>query len=338
VTRLKDIAEKAGVSVMTVSKALRDQPDLAESTKERIRVLAKEMGYVPNISASGLRSQTTRLIGLIVPAVTDPVCARAILAIEQAATEIGYEVLLAQSMGKPDREESAIRRMMARRVDGLLLAPVYRMDSRSPIYEELQRRKIPTVIFGHRAAFCAGFAGAESDDTTASESLTRHLLELGHRRIAFFAGPRVAPWAQERLEGYRRAHRNADVPVDDRLIFNAGTTAEDGTTAALQFIQERPDATAIQAVNDLVAIGAAETLLSQGIRIPQEMSIVGFGNLLVSEHFRVPLTTVRQPKFRLGTAAMEMLQKGLKGESMSSRKLAAELEIRQSSAPPPSAT
>ena len=319
---------------MTVSKALRDQPDLAGATKERIRALAKEMGYVPNISASGLRSQTTRLLGLIVPACSDPIFSRAILSIEQTVTDLGYEVLLAQSLGKPEREEAAIRRMFARRVDGLLISPVYRLENRVPIYDELWRRKVPTVIVGHRASFCSEFTAVESDDTVASEEVTRHLLELGHRRIAFLAGPRVAPWALERLEGYRRAHRNAGVPLDDRLVFSAGSTIEEGTSATLQYIQEKPDATAIQAVNDLVAIGAAETLMSQGIRIPDDLSVVGFGNLLAGEHFRVPLTTVRQPKFRLGTAAVEVLQAGLKGETMVSRKLPAELAIRLSTAPP----
>ena len=319
---------------MTVSKALRDQPDLAGATKERIRALAKEMGYVPNISASGLRSQTTRLLGLIVPVCSDPIFSRAILSMEQAAVDLGYEVLLAQSLGKQEREEAAIRRMFARRVDGLLISPVYRLENRVPIYEELLRRKIPTVIVGHRASFCNEFAAVESDDTTGSEEVTRHLIELGHRRIAFFAGPRVAPWALERLEGYRRAHRNAGVPLDDRLIFSAGSTVEEGTSATLQYIQENPGATAIQGVNDLVAIGAAETLISQGIQIPRDLSIAGFGNILAGEHFRVPLTTVRQPKFRLGTAAVELLQAGLKGEPMVSRKLPAELAIRLSTAPP----
>jgi LacI family transcriptional regulator, repressor for deo operon, udp, cdd, tsx, nupC, and nupG len=121
---------------------------------------------------------------------------------------------------------------------------------------------------------------------------------------------------------------------DDKLIFNAGATHEEGAAAALQFIQESPGATAVQCVNDLVAIGAADALLNQGVRIPGDLSVAGFGNILTSEFFRVPLTTVRQPKLRLGAVAMDLMVKLLHGEKVSSHLLPAELVIRASTAPP----
>lgn len=332
--RLKDIAERAGVSVMTVSKALRDKPDLAVATKARIRSLAEQMGYVPDASASGLRNRKTRLLGLVIPAPTDPVYSRVMLALEGHAYELGYDLLLAHSLGKSDREDAVIRRLMARRVDGLFVAPVYRMAKTSAIFDDLRKQEIPVVLLGHRAPFCDGFVNVETDDVAASEAVTRHLLDLGHRRIAFFSGPMNAPWAQERLEGYRRAHRDAGLEVDDRLVFNAGATVEEGASAALQFMQENPDATALQAANDLVAIGAADALLNQGLRIPQDLSVAGFGNVLVSEFFRVPLTTVRQPKLRLGAVAMDLMQRLIAGEPAQSARLPAELTIRASTAKP----
>jgi DNA-binding LacI/PurR family transcriptional regulator len=158
---------------------------------------------------------------------------------------------------------------------------------------------------------------------------------LGHRRIAFFNGAAAAPSARERLAGYQRALREAGLDPDDQLVFKAGTTIEEGEKAALQMLNESTVATAIQAVNDLVAIGAANVFLSQGLRIPQDLSIVGFGNILLSEHYRVPLTTVRQPKLRLGIAAMELMTKLLRGESPASIRLGAELIIRQSTGPAP---
>ena len=121
--------------------------------------------------------------------------------------------------------------------------------------------------------------------------------------------------------------------MDDQLVFSAGATVGEGSAAALHFIQENPGATAIQAVNDLVAIGAGDTLLNQGIRIPQDLSLVGFGNVLISEFFRVPLSTVRQPKFRLGAVAMDLLQERLLGQVTKSVRLPAELVIRASSGP-----
>jgi LacI family transcriptional regulator len=332
--RLKEIADAAGVSVMTVSKALRDKPDLSAATKARIRALASQMGYVPDLWASGMRSRTSRLLGLVIPAATDPVYARVMLALEQCTQELGYDLVYTQSLGKPEREEAVLRRLVARRADGIFVSPVYRLEPTAPIYEELRRCGTPVVILGHRAPFCAGFPNVETDDLDSSAAATRHLVELGHRRIAYFAGPMVTPWAQERFEGYRRALREAGIDVDDRLVFNAGSTVEEGVSAALQFIHEQPGATAIQAVNDLVAIGAANALLDQGVRIPADLSIVGHGNILVSEFFRVPLTTIRQPKFRLGTVAAEAMQHLLRGEPSPSRRLPGQLVIRASTAPP----
>ena len=332
--RLKDIAEHAGVSVMTVSKALREAPDVSESTRARIRLLANQMGYVPDSSAQGLRTKTTKLFGLIVPAMTDPIFSRVVLAIEEHAHELGYDLLLAHSLNKVEREDACIRRMLSRRVDGLFVSPVYRMESEARIYQELLNRKVPTVLLGAPAQFCSQFASVQVDDIAASQAATRHLLELGHTHIAFLTGPLAAPWAQARYEGYQRALRDAGRQVDDKMVFQAGSTIEDGTKAALQMMNENCRATAVQAVNDLVAIGCANTLMNQGVRIPQDRSIMGFGNILTAEYFRVPLTTVRQPKFRLGVAAMDAMRQLLKGERVESKRQSAELILRASTAPP----
>jgi LacI family transcriptional regulator len=333
--RLKDIAAQAGVSIMTVSKVMHDAPDIAAATKIRIRALAEQLGYTPNSAAQGLRNKTSKLLGLVIPTVTNPVFARVLMAIEEQAHQLGYDLIFAQSLNQPEREHAVIRRLLSRRVDGLFIAPVYRLEETAPIYAELTKRAIPTVVLGQRAPFCSGFVNVESDDLAASANVTRHLLELGHKRIAYFAGPASAPPAQERLEGYRRALREAGIEVEDNLIFTAGNTIEEGEKAALQMLNEAPGATAIQTVNDLVAIGAANVLLGQGLKIPDQISLAGFGNVLVSEHFRVPLTTIRQPKFRLGAAAMESMLKLLGGTRPASKRLSAEIILRQSTAPPP---
>jgi DNA-binding LacI/PurR family transcriptional regulator len=129
--------------------------------------------------------------------------------------------------------------------------------------------------------------------------------------------------------------REAGLDVDDRLIFQAGRTIEDGAKAALQMINESSDATAVQAVNDVVAVGCAETLLSQGLKIPEDISVAGFGNILLGAHFRVPLTTTRQPKFRLGSAAVDAMQQLLRGQRPEPKRLPAELIIRASTGTPP---
>ena len=320
---------------MTVSKALRDGQDISPSTKARVREAARQMGYVPDSRAQSLRSRTTKLFGLLVSSMTNPIFARTVTAIEERAFELGYDLLLSHTLNLPEREEAGIRRMLSRRVDGIFIFPVYRLAQTATIYEELKRRETPAVILGHKAPFCSQFVSVESEDLLGSYNATRYLLGLGHRRIAYFHGPAANPAATERLEGYRRAHRELEIAVDDRLVFNAGATIEEGEKAALQLLNEMPNATAIQTYNDLVAIGAAGVFLSQGLRIPEDVSLVGFGNLITSEYFRVPLTTVRQPKLRLGLAAMDSMSKLLRGEQVESRRINAELVVRASSGPPP---
>ena len=332
--RLKDIAAQAGVSVMTVSKALRGASDIAPQTKTRLKLLAQQMGYMPDSMAQGLRNRTTKLLGLVLSSLANPIFARTVAAIEEGAHEMGCDLIVAHTLNLPEREEACIRRLLSRRVDGLFIFPVYRLAPTAPIYEDLAQRHVPTVILGHRAPFCAGFHNVEGDDLQGSMLITRHLLGLGHKKIAFLCGPISAPWAQERLEGYRRALREAQLEPEDRLLFNAGATIEEGEKAGLQMLHEAPLATAAQCASDLVAVGAANVFLNQGLHIPQDLSVAGFGNILVSEHYRVPLTTVRQPKLRLGMAAVEMMQKLLRGEQPEARRLPAEIVLRASTGPP----
>jgi LacI family transcriptional regulator len=334
VIRLQDIADRAGVSVMTASKAMREGTDVAVQTRARVRLLAQQMGYVPNSMAQGLRNRKTCLLGLVLSTVSNPIYARTISAIEEGAHEWGFDLILAHTLNSPEREEACIRRLLARRVDGLLIFPVYRLAPTAAIYDVVWQRQTPTVILGQRAPFCAQFHNVECDDVAGSYQMTRHLLELGHKKIGFLCGPPGAPWAQERLEGYRRALRQEQIEPDDRLIFTAGATMEEGEKAALQMLDESVSMTALQAADHLAAMGAANVFLQQGIRIPGDLSIGGFGNTLMSEHFRVPLTTMRQPKMRLGAAAMEIMQKLLHGERPDSRRLAAALIIRASTSVP----
>ena len=332
--RLKDIAARAGLTVMTVSRALRGTKDVAAATRARIRALAAEMGYVPDVSARGLRTRSTGLLGVLIPTVTDPVYARVLLALEEHGRAAGYDLLLAHTLREPELEAACIRRLLSRRVEGLFIRPVYRLGPDAPVYAELRRRGARVVLLGHRAPFCADFPNVETDDIQASATVTRHLIELGHRRIVFLAGPAANPAAVERREGYHLALREAGIEADDRLVFGAGVDIQDGANAALRMISEGVRPTAIQATNDLVAIGAADVVLRQGWRVPEDVSVAGFGNILTSEHYRVPLTTIRQPKYRLGVAAMELMRALLRGEAVESQRLAGELAVRRSTAPP----
>ena len=318
---------------MTVSKALRDAPDIAAKTKLRIGDLAKRMGYTPNLGARSLRSQETKLLGLVIPATTDPIFARIVMAIEQRALEHGYELILHHSWNQPEREETILQNLISRRVDGIFLSPVYRVEPEVDAYRELRQRSIPTVIMGPLAEFCADFVNVQTLGNESAFGMTQHLIDLGHKRIAFFAGPRFSSRAVSRQEGYRRALRENDIEEDPALVFNAGPTIAEGAKAAEHFLEERTKATAVQTVNDLVAIGAANVFLDSGVKIPDELSIAGFGNILTSEHYRVPLTTIRQPKFRMGMAAFDAMLKLINGERPEQERMVGEVLVRQSTGP-----
>jgi LacI family repressor for deo operon, udp, cdd, tsx, nupC, and nupG len=335
--RLKDIAQKAGVSIMTISKALRDAPDVSPATKTRIKLLAQQMGYVPDSSAQGLRTRSTKLFGVVLPSCADPFYGRVVLALEERAYELGYDLLVTQSVNIPEREEACIRRCLARRVDGLFIIPAFRPAGDARMFLEIVARQVPAVLLEHPLPHCAQFTCVHTDDLLAGYSAAQHLIKLGHRRIAFLAGTPGAPWAQERFEGYRRALRETGQDVDDRLVFLAGRSIEDGEKATLQLLSEKCAITAVQAANDLVAVGCSQILAHQGIRIPQDVSVMGFGNIGLSEFCRVPLTTMGQPKYRLGEAAIGLMQQMLKGQPAENKRLPAEL-IPRASTGIPSAT
>jgi len=332
--RLVDIARQAGVSVMTVSRVLRDAPDISEATKVRVRAIAQQLGYVPDVMARSLRTRSTRLLGAVVPAVTDPVFGPALRTIEERAQEAGFDLLVAQSLGEADREDACLRRLLARRVEGLFLGPAGRLTSSVPIYDELRRRGARMVLLGPTEAASQGFVQVGADEAAASQAITSHLLALGHRRIVFLAGPPPCASAQARFVGYRRALRAAGLDVDDRLVFRAGLNVSDGAKALERMLAESVQATAVQAVNDLVAVGAMAELLQRGYRVPGDISVAGFGNLFREDVAAVPLTTVRQPKHRLGVAALDAMMAWLRGERPERQLLPAELVVRASTAPP----
>ena len=218
--RLKDIAQIVGVSVMTVSKALRDEPDVSAATKVKIKKLAADMGYVPDSSAQGLRTKTTKLFGLVIPSTTNPIYARIVFAIEERAHELGYDLLICHTYNKPEREDACLRRLLSRRVDGLFIVPVYRFEAEARIYQEIINRNTPTILLGSPAPFCKNFPAIEIEELVASYNATKHLIALGHKKIAYLTGPPAAPWAHERFEGFRRALREANIEVDDKLVFS----------------------------------------------------------------------------------------------------------------------
>lgn len=332
--RLADIAKAAGVTTMTASRALRNTPHVAAATRHRIQQLAKQMGYVPDFTARSLRTRSQQLLGLIVPNLDDPVFSRLMASINDRALEAGYDLLIAQSMGQIEREQKAVRHFLARRVDAMMIAPVFRPAHKVELYEELQQRGVKVLVMGAPPAFAGAFPYLEPDDIEGARQATLHLVGLGHRRICYLAGPPVQCTSLRRFEGFRKALRESGLDVRDELVFSAGWSIADGEHAALLMLQERANPTAILAAHDWAAVGAARTLLRQGLRVPEDISIVGFGNTPLAENFGIPLTTVRQPKTSWGELAVETVLRMIQGEKVPSRSIPTELLVRESTSAP----
>jgi len=331
---LKQIAQEAGVSIMTVSKVMRDYPDIAPKTKERIRSIANHLGYVPDAAARSLRTRSTRTIGVVLPNISQTYFPRVFVGIEQVAKARGYKLLLSHSNDDPHQEAAEVRELLSRKVDGLIIVPANRLDASYDMFTMLESRNVPTVIVDRQPQPLANFLRVVPDDRQGGYLATKHLIDLGHRDIALLAGPSGSPSTQERTEGYRRALQESGIAFRDDLVFSAGSEISDGQKAASELVNERTRCTAIFAHNDLVAIGAAEFFLQQKWRVPEDVSIIGYGDLHGAALYRVPLTTVRQPQSGLGQLAVQVLFERMAGRPAESRRMPVEVIVRSSTGLP----
>jgi LacI family transcriptional regulator len=333
---LKQIAQEAGVSIMTVSKVMRDYPDIAPKTKERIRSIANQLGYVPDAAARSLRTRSTHTIGVVLPNINQTYFPRVFVGIEQVAKARGYKLFLAHTNEDPKQETTEIRELLSRKVDGLLIAPANRLEANYEIFSLIESRNVPTVILDRHPPQLPNFLHVVTDDRQGGYLATKHLIDLGHREIALLSGPVGSPCTVERTDGYRRALQEAGIPFRDELVFAAGVEIADGQKAASELVNERTKCTALFTYNDLVAIGAAEFFLQQKWTIPDDVSIVGYGDMQVAQLYRVPLTTVRQPQSGLGQVAIQMLFEKMAGRPTESRRLPVEIIARATTAIPKS--
>lgn len=335
---LKEIARSLDLSVMAVSKALRDAPDISSATKARVQEEARRINYVPNQSARNLRSRHSHLLGVVVPNINNTYYSNLVWGIERQAESMGFQILLAHSLDQADAEVAEVRRLLARQVEGILLVPAVRWQNRFMTLELLRQAGIPVVMLDRYPAGAEQFPQASwvvSRDQYGVEQAVRHLLELGHKEILYLSGPNGSSASAARFGGYKKTMADSEIGHDDRRVFLAGTDINSGRKAMIQALSEKVPFTAVAAFNDHVAIGAAEVLEQQGFRVPSEVSLVGFGDGLLATHFRVPLTTVRVPQIELGTAAVFQLNELLAGRSIDPRELPVELVIRFSTAKAP---
>lgn len=335
---LKQIAANLGLSVMAVSKALRDAPDIAASTKERVKKEADRLGYIPNRTARSLRGGTSGMIGVILPALNEPYGSNILWGIEQEAGSRGYEILVASSQNLIDQEMRQVSRMFERQVEVLFIFSLTRNQHRSPILDAAQRYRTPLVFLDHYPADAEHYprtAWAVVDSQRGGALAAQHLTELGHREIIYLSGPPTVSAAAEHLTGFRSALEQACLPFQDSHAFLAGLDIESGKQAMARALAEEVPFSAVVCASDAVAIGASEILVRQGYDIPGDVSVVGFGDGLLAANLATPLTTIRHPQVDLGREAFHIWHRARGGaDSMKSKVLPVELIVRSSTQAP----
>lgn len=322
-----DVARSAGVSVSTVSKVINDRYGVAPRTAERVRQVIDELGYESSLGARSLRSQRTGVLGVLV-AEFEPFSTELLKGLGQAAEGSGYELLAYSGRTGPEPRYGWERRSLARLsgtlIDGAVLVTPTVSD---PDY------RIPVVAVDPHAG-SSSVPTIDSDNLTGAESAVNYLLSLGHRRIAMLAGRADLTSAQLRETGYRRALEAAGISVDPSLI-GVGGFRPDSATAPARALLDRPDRpTAVFAANDLTAIRTIEVANELGLRVPEDLSVIGFDDVPDASQFRIPLTTIAQPLSQMGRVAMEVLLRLLEGAQLAQTHitLATSLVVRESTA------
>lgn len=328
---IKDIARKLNLSASTVSRALRNHPDISEETKKRINALAEELDYQPDTIAQSLKNRRTNLIGVIVPEIRHHFFSGVISGIEDIAYKSGYAIIVSQSNENYERERINVKALISNRVAGLLIS-ISQSTHNSDHFRMLERQGIPFVFFD-RVCEDIDASKVVVDDYNGAIEAVEHLIERGYQKIAHLAGPGHLSITQKRLEGYLAALKKHSIAPDDRLIVHGGLNEEDGYTGftSLWATNRQPDA--VFAVNDPVAIGAFSKIRELKLRIPQDVALVGFSNNPITALVEPPITTISQPAFQLGQTAAEILIKQIQlGEEFVPRReiLKTKLIIRRS--------
>lgn len=303
---IKDIAKALGVSPSTVSRALKGHPDISAETRKAVNDLAARLKYEPNAIALSLKQSRSNSIGVIIPEMVHYFFSSVLSGITDVAYDAGFTVIICQSNEIHEREVANIKALYSHRVDGILIS----ISKDSENFDHLNfllDSDIPLVFFDR---YVPGMLCDKVivDDMEAAYNATKHLIDEGRKRIAHFSGPQKLLIGRERLEGYKKALKNAGLPIDESLIIHAENfeMAREAVNKLME-LPERVDG--IFAVNDLTAIGAMITLQKRGIKIPDDIAVVGFSDGRFSGIVEPNLSSVDQHGYEMGTAAAKMLIK-----------------------------
>jgi LacI family transcriptional regulator len=334
-TTIQDIAEDLGLSAMTISRALNGHPDVKEETRRRVMERARELNYRPNRWARSLVTRRSHMIGVVIPDISYTFFSEIVGGVQDALEPEGYTLILCNSAGDPERERREVDMLVGSRTEGLIVASSMPFEDAS-YFAALRSEGVPYVLID-RVFEDLDCPRVKADDREAGRMLVRHLVSLGHKRIAHIRGPRVST-AIERYEGYMEAMRAAGLQIRDTDIEQGGFTFDAGLAAMQRLLARNPRPPAIFGANDPCAMGALRACRQAGLRVPQDVSIVGVGAVeadFLPEPF---LTTIEWSRREMGALAGRLLLEAIRGGEPAQREyvLRPSLIVRRSTAPPPS--
>jgi LacI family transcriptional regulator len=301
---MKDIAEDLGVSLMTVSKALRSHSDISEETRQRVLKRMRELKYQPDWIARSMVTGRTYLVGLVLPDLMHSFFAEVAHGVARKLQPAGYQVVMANTEEDPEAEKRNIEVLVSRKVDGLIIASAQRHKDLDE-FKLIERTGTPYVLIDRMlTGVDANYVGVKDEEVGVMA--TEHLIESGAKRIAHIRGPAVST-GRGRLRGYRRALERRGIPIREEYIVSGEWGDRGGYEAMQQLLTLHPAPDAVFAYNDPVAAGAIKAILEAGLRVPEDIAIIGAGNVHYSDLLRVPLSTIDQSSTVIGEKAADLL-------------------------------
>jgi len=300
---ISDVAREAGVSLMTVSRAINDKGEISPSTRQHVLEVIERLGYRPSRIAQGLATQRTGTIGLVVPDIANPFFSDLARGAEDRAHVAGYHILVCNAGESPQRELSVLASLEEKRVDGLVLCSSRLHDS--ALREALAYH--PAAVLVNRRLAGADVGVVVLADEEGARLATQHLLESGHRAVGFLAGPLTSYSSRQRSKGYRAALAAAGIAGNPGWVHACSYEVTGGRETTRALLAEHPELTALFCYNDLVAVGALQACADLGLRVPDDVAIAGFDDIPMAALVTPPLTTCRVPRHELGERAMGLL-------------------------------
>lgn len=306
---LLELAKRLNLSTSTVSRALNDRHRISEKTRKAVKELAAELEYQPNPSAKSLRESKTYIIGVLVPELSHHFFASTISGMEDTAIQAGYKIMICQSKESYEREKDVAYTFLCSRIDGLIVC-LSRETEDVRHLQIFQRKDLPVVLFD-RVSYTMDATRVVVDDFAGAKMAIDHLVEQGYKKIAHLAGPEALTNSNDRLNGYLEGLDAHNLPIKDEWIHHCKLNGEDAAAHARQLLESDDPPDAIFGFNDYVAIDAMKVIKSKGIKIPQEIGIIGFANMPLSGLVEPSLSTIEQPAQELGQKATELMLKQL---------------------------